>query len=299
MAENSEKWNKASKGFEQYIRLEKGLSKNTVEAYMRDFTTFAGFILRQYDVPPTKVEQYMVERYLGYLFEECKHAKASQARELSGVKSFFNYLLLNDKIEQSPTELITTPKRSRQLPDVLTVEEVEQIINSIPLDTTKGKRDRAMLELLYSCGLRVSELTSLRLSDLFFGEGYIRVLGKGSKQRLVPIGNVARERIMMYMDCRESKSAKDKDILFLNNRGRALTRIMIFTIIREAVERVGIDKTVSPHTFRHSFATHLLAGGASIRQVQEMLGHESIETTEIYTHLDSTRLRETVEKLSL
>ncbi len=299
MAENSEKWNKASKGFEQYIRLEKGLSKNTVEAYMRDFTTFAGFILRQYDVPPTKVEQYMVERYLGYLFEECKHAKASQARELSGVKSFFNYLLLNDKIEQSPTELITTPKRSRQLPDVLTVEEVEQIINSIPLDTTKGKRDRAMLELLYSCGLRVSELTSLRLSDLFFGEGYIRVLGKGSKQRLVPIGNVARERIMMYMDCRESRSAKDKDILFLNNRGRALTRIMIFTIIREAVERVGIDKTVSPHTFRHSFATHLLAGGASIRQVQEMLGHESIETTEIYTHLDTSRLRETVEKISL
>lgn len=299
MAENSEKWNKAAKGFEQYIRLEKGLSRNTVDAYMRDFTTFAGFILRQYDVPPTKVEQYMVERYLGYLFEECKHAKASQARELSGVKSFFNYLLLNDKIEQSPTELIATPKRSRQLPDVLTVEEVELIINSIPLDSAKGKRDRAMLELLYSCGLRVSELTSLRLSDLFFGEGYIRVMGKGSKQRLVPISNVARERIMIYMDCRESKSARDKDILFLNNRGKALTRVMIFTIIREAVERVGLDKTVSPHTFRHSFATHLLAGGASVRQVQEMLGHESIETTEIYTHLDTSRLRETVEKISI
>ncbi len=299
MAENSEKWNKAARGFEQYIRLEKGLSKNTVEAYMRDYTSFAAFILRQYDVPPTKVEQYMVERYLAFLFEECRHAKASQARELSGVKAFYNYLLLNDKIEQSPTELITTPKRSRPLPDVLSVEEIEQIINSIPLDTAKGKRDRAMLELLYSCGLRVSELTALRLSDLFFGEGYIRVLGKGSKQRLVPIGNVARERIMLYMDCRESKSAKDKDILFLNNRGKALTRVMLFTIIREAVARAGIDKTVSPHTFRHSFATHLLAGGASIRQVQEMLGHESIETTEIYTHLDTSRLRETVEKISL
>ena len=299
MAENSEKWNKAARGFEQYIRLEKGLSKNTVEAYMRDYTSFAAFILRQYDVPPTKVEQYMVERYLAFLFEECKHTKASQARELSGVKAFFNYLLINDKIEQSPTELITTPKRSRPLPDVLSVEEIEQIINSIPLDTAKGKRDRAMLELLYSCGLRVSELTALRLSDLFFGEGYIRVLGKGSKQRLVPIGNVARERIMLYMDCRESKSAKDKDILFLNNRGKALTRVMLFTIIREAVARAGIDKTVSPHTFRHSFATHLLAGGASIRQVQEMLGHESIETTEIYTHLDTSRLRETVEKISL
>ena len=266
---------------------------------MRDYTSFAAFILRQYDVPPTKVEQYMVERYLAFLFEECRHAKASQARELSGVKAFYNYLLLNDKIEQSPTELITTPKRSRPLPDVLSVEEIEQIINSIQLDTPKGVRDRAMLELLYSCGLRVSELTALRLSDLFFGEGYIRVLGKGSKQRLVPIGNVARERVMMYMDCRESKKAKDKDILFLNNRGKALTRVMIFTIIREAVERAGIDKTVSPHTFRHSFATHLLAGGASIRQVQEMLGHESIETTEIYTHLDTSRLRETVEKISL
>ena len=299
MAENSDKWNKAARGFEQYIRLEKGLSKNTVEAYMRDYTSFAAFILRQYDVPPTKVEQYMVERYLAFLFEECRHAKASQARELSGVKAFYNYLVLNDKIEQSPTELITTPKRSRPLPDVLSVEEIEQIINSIPLDTAKGKRDRAMLELLYSCGLRVSELTALRLSDLFFGEGYIRVLGKGSKQRLVPIGNVARERIMLYMDCRESKSAKDKDILFLNNRGKALTRVMLFTIIREAVARAGIDKTVSPHTFRHSFATHLLAGGASIRQVQEMLGHESIETTEIYTHLDTSRLRETVEKISL
>lgn len=299
MAENSEKWNRAAKGFKQYIRLEKGLSDNTVEAYMRDYTLFAGFILRQYDVPPTKVEQYMVERYLAYLFEECRHAKASQARELSGVKAFFNYLLINDKIEQSPTELISTPKRTRHLPDVLTIEEVELIINSIPLDNTKGKRDRAMLELLYSCGLRVSELTSLRLSDLFFGEGYIRVMGKGSKQRLVPISNVARERIMIYMDCRKAKDSKNKDILFLNNRGKALTRVMLFTIIREAVLRAGIDKSVSPHTFRHSFATHLLAGGASIRQVQEMLGHESIETTEIYTHLDTTRLRETVEKISL
>ena len=299
MVESSEKWNRAAKGFEQYIRLEKGLSKNTVEAYMRDYTSFAGFILHKYDVPPTKVEQYMVERYLAYLFEECKHAKASQARELSGVKAFFNYLLINDKISQSPTELISTPKRARHLPDILTVEEVELIINSIPLDTTKGKRDRAMLELLYSCGLRVSELIALRLSDLFFGEGYIRVLGKGSKQRLVPIGSVARERIMLYMDERKSKDSKNKDILFLSNRGTGLTRVMVFTIIREAVMRVGIDKAVSPHTFRHSFATHLLAGGASIRQVQEMLGHESIETTEIYTHLDTSRLRETVEKISL
>ena len=281
------------------MRLEKGLSENTIEAYMRDLDTFAGFILRQYDVVPTKVEQYMVERYLGYLYEERKHTKTSQARELSGVKSFFNYLLVTDKIEQSPTEMVSAPKRTRHLPEVLTVEEVEQIINSIPIDTTKGLRDRAMLELLYSCGLRVSELISLKLSDLFFGEGYIRIVGKGNKQRLVPIGNLARERIMLYLDCRTPKLAKSREILFLNNRGSALTRVMVFYVIRDAVERVGIKKRVSPHIFRHSFATHLLAGGASIRQVQDMLGHESIETTEIYTHLDTSRLRETVEKISL
>ena len=179
MVGNSNKWNKEAVRFKQYIKLEKGLSDNTVEAYMRDYTSFASFILRQYDVPPTKVEQYMVERYLAYLYSECKHTKSSQARELSGVKAFFNYLLINDKIEQSPTEMIATPKRMRQLPDVLTIEEVELIINSLPIDNTKGKRDRAMLELLYSCGLRVSELTALRLSDLFFGEGYIRVMEIG------------------------------------------------------------------------------------------------------------------------
>ena len=298
MAENSEKWNKVARGFEQYIRLEKHLSKNTVEAYMRDLTSFAHFVLRQYDVAPTKVEQYMVERYMAHLYD-INQKGASQARQLSGLKSFFNYLLLNDKIENAPTEFVVAPKPSRHLPDVLTIEEVESIINAIPYDTKKGRRDRAMLELLYSCGLRVSELTSLRLSDLFFGEGYIRVVGKGDKQRLVPIGSVARERIMLYMDDRRTNDAKGQDILFLNNRGKALTRVMVFYVIRDAVERAGIEKTVSPHIFRHSFATHLLEGGASIRQVQEMLGHESIVTTEIYTHLDSSRLRETVEKISI
>ena len=298
MAENSDKWNKIARGFEQHIRLEKHLSKNTVEAYMRDITSFAHFVLRFYDVAPTKVEQYMVERYMAHLYD-VNQTGASQARQLSGIKCFFNYLLLNDKIENSPTEFVASPKPSRHLPDVLSVEEIELIINSIPCDTAKGRRDRAMLELLYSCGLRVSELTSLRLSDLFFGEGYIRVIGKGNKQRLVPIGSVARERVMLYIDDRGAKDAKGQDILFLSNRGKALTRVMIFTIIREAVKMAGIDKAVSPHTFRHSFATHLLEGGASIRQVQEMLGHESIVTTEIYTHLDSSRLRDTIEKLSI
>lgn len=298
MAENSEKWKKTILAYRTYIRLEKNLAANSVEAYVRDLTEFSHFILRMYDVPPTKVEQVMVERYMLFLYER-RRKKSSQARELSSIKGFYNYLLLGDQIEASPVEFVAAPKAGRHLPDTLTVEEIERIIDSITPYTAKGRRDRAMLELLYSCGLRVSELISLRMSDLFFGEGYIRVIGKGDKQRLVPIGSTARERIMMYLDDRREKEKRDTDTLFLNNRGGKLTRIMVFLILRQAVENASIDKTVSPHTLRHSFASHLIAGGASIRQVQEMLGHESIVTTEIYTHLDEGRLRSTVEKLSL
>lgn len=298
MVENSEKWNKTIAAYRTYIRLEKHLADNSVEAYTHDIVDFEHFILRQFDVPPTKVEAYMIERYLAYLFDN-ERKKSSQARILSGIKSFYNYLLLNDKIESSPTEFVEAPKVSRHLPDVLTVEEIDLIINSIDMSKPKGRRDRAMLELLYSCGLRVTELITLRICDLFFGEGYIRVVGKGNKQRLVPINATARERIMIYLDDRRERYHGNEDTLFLNNRGGKLTRIMIFTIIREAVKRTGIQKQVSPHTFRHSFATHLLAGGANIRQIQEMLGHESISTTEIYTHLDAERLRSTVEKLSI
>ena len=298
MVENSEKWNKTIAAYRTYIRLEKHLADNSVEAYTHDIVDFEHFILRQFDVPPTKVESFMIERYLAYLFDN-ERKKSSQARILSGIKSFYNYLLLNDKIESSPTEFVEAPKVGRHLPDVLTVEEIDTIISSIDPSTPKGRRDRAMLELLYSCGLRVTELITLRVCDLFFGEGYIRVVGKGNKQRLVPINATARERIMIYLDDRRERYRGNEDSLFLNNRGGKLTRIMIFTIIREAVKRTGIEKQVSPHTFRHSFATHLLAGGASIRQIQEMLGHESISTTEIYTHLDAERLRSTVEKLSL
>lgn len=298
MAENSEKWKKTILAYRTYIRLEKNLAANSVEAYVRDLTEFSHFILRMYDVPPTKVEQVMVERYMLFLYER-QRKKSSQARELSSIKGFYNFLLLGDQIEASPVEFVAAPKAGRHLPDTLTVEEIERIIDSITPYTAKGRRDRAMLELLYSCGLRVSELISLRMSDLFFGEGYIRVIGKGDKQRLVPIGSTARERIMMYLDDRREKEKRDTDTLFLNNRGGKLTRIMVFLILRQAVENAGIDKTVSPHTLRHSFASHLIAGGASIRQVQEMLGHESIVTTEIYTHLDEGRLRSTVEKLSL
>ena len=282
-----------SRSYRTYMRLEKHLAKNTIESYMRDLAQFAHFILRMYDVPPKKVETEMIRNYLKRLYDLGRE-KSSQARALSGIKSFFNYLILNDVIEASPAELIEAPKASRPLPDTLTIDEIDRLIGSIDASTTKGLRDRAILEVLYSCGLRVSELCELRIGDLFFGEGYIRVTGKGDKQRLVPISAMARERIQLYLD--ERRSRYRDEILFLNNRGERLTRVMIFTIIKQAAQRASIDKKISPHTFRHSFATHLLQGGASIRQVQELLGHESILTTEIYTHLEAEHLRSTVEE---
>ena len=261
---------------------------------MRDLRQFAHFILRQYDVTPRKVERTMIGRYMGWLFERGRE-KTSQARCLCGIRSFFNFLLISDQIEASPAEFVDTPKFGRHLPDILTTAEIDRIIATVDMRTTKGIRDSAMLEVLYSCGLRVSELTSLRLSDLFFGEGYIRVIGKGDKQRLVPISTVARDKIQRYLEKRRS-ARSGEEVVFLNNRGGQLTRVMVFTILKQAAQRAGIDKHISPHTFRHSFATHLLEGGASIRQVQEMLGHESILTTEIYTHLDSDHLRHTLEE---
>ena len=306
MAQNSEKWDKSIQAYKTYIRLEKNLSPNSVEAYIRDITIFENFVLRMYDIAPTAVEEYMIERFLIHLLER-KHKKSSQARELSGVKSFFNYLLITDKIESSPAEFISAPKSSRTLPDVLAIEEVERIIGSIDTTTVKGRRDRAMLELMYSCGLRVSELISLKLNDLFFGEGYIRVMGKGGKQRLVPIGRVAQEYVMLYLDDRSNRENRERsgaasrgeEVVFLSNRNSKLSRVMVFTIIRQATESAGITKTVSPHTFRHSFATHLLAGGASVRQVQDLLGHENITTTEIYTHLNPDHLRDAIDKIKL
>lgn len=294
MAENTKKWEETGRRYRTYIKLEKRLSENTVESYMRDLRQFAHFILRQYDVAPRKVERTMIERYMGLLFERGRE-KTSQARCLCGIRSFFNFLLISDQIEASPAEFVDTPKFGRHLPDILTTAEIDRIIATVDMRTTKGIRDSAMLEVLYSCGLRVSELTSLRLSDLFFGEGYIRVIGKGDKQRLVPISTVARDKIQRYLE--ERRSARSgEEVVFLNNRGGQLTRVMVFTILKQAAQRAGIDKHISPHTFRHSFATHLLEGGASIRQVQEMLGHESILTTEIYTHLDSDHLRHTLEE---
>ncbi|MBR5820142.1 MAG: site-specific tyrosine recombinase XerD [Alistipes sp.] len=294
MADQLKKWQDTARRYRTYIKVEKRLADNSVESYMRDLEQFAHFILRKWDVAPRKVEREMVEQYLAWLYERGRE-KSSQARNLSGIRSFFNYLLLTDEITTSPADEVSAPKAGRTLPDVLSMEEIDRLIASIEVDTLKGRRDRAIIEVLYSCGLRVSELISLRVGDLFFGEGYIRVIGKGNKQRLVPISDVARERISLYLD--ERKAARSsEEVLFLNNRGKQLTRVMIFLILKQAAERADIQKKISPHTLRHSFATHLLEGGAGIRQVQELLGHENILTTEIYTHLNSEHLRATVEE---
>ena len=294
MAENLKKWEDAGRKYRAYIRMERRLSANSVEAYMHDLRHFAHYILRCFDVAPHHVERAMIEKYLTRLHEEGSQS-TSQARRLSGIRSFFNFLLLREKIEASPAELIEMPKLPRQLPDVLSTEQIDRILATFDTTTKKGLRDRAIVEVLYSCGLRVSELTALRISDLFFGEGYIRVIGKGDKQRLVPISQQAREFIYAYLDERRKEEHRS-DVLFLNNRGKALTRVMIFTLLRQAAERAGIEQKIHPHMLRHSFATHLIEGGAGIRQVQELLGHESILTTEIYTHLDSSHLRKTLEE---
>ena len=293
MADITKKWEKIRNDYIRYLKVERRLSGNTVEAYSRDLEEFSHFIMRSYGVVPERVEQPMVERFMAWLYDRNRSA-ASQARRLSGVKSFYNYLLINDKVDHLPTDNVDNPRLDRTLPDVLTVEEIDAMLATFDMTSAKGSRDSAMVEVLYSCGLRVSELTSLKISDLFFGEGYIRIVGKGDKQRLVPISNVARDKIQYYMDFRTPASRSEATV-FLNNRGKPITRVMVFNIIKQAALMAGIDKQISPHTLRHSYATHLLEGGANIRQVQELLGHESILTTEVYTHVNRKHLRGVVE----
>lgn len=293
MADITKKWEKIRNDYIRYLRVERRLSANTVEAYRRDLEEFSHFIMRNYGVVPERVEQPMVERFMAWLYDRNRSA-ASQARRLSGVKSFYNYLLINDRVEHLPTDNVDNPRLDRTLPDVLTVEEIDAMLATFDMTSPKGCRDSAMVEVLYSCGLRVSELTTLKISDLFFGEGYIRIVGKGDKQRLVPISNIARDKIQYYMDFRTPASRSEATV-FLNNRGKPLTRVMVFNIIKQAALLAGIDKHISPHTLRHSYATHLLEGGANIRQVQELLGHESILTTEVYTHVNRKHLRGVVE----
>jgi integrase/recombinase XerD len=259
---------------------------------MRDLKDFMGFILINFDVPPTKVEPEMISRFMSWLYQH-ERSSASQARSLSSIRSFYNFLLLNEKIDRLPTELIEPPKPQRLLPHTLSIEEIDAMLATFDIRTPKGCRDSAIVEVLYSCGLRVSELTALKISDLFFGEGYIRIIGKGDKQRIVPINDVARDKIRQYMTVRKPHRPSEA-VLFLNNRGKPLTRVMVFNIIKQAAQLVGIEKQISPHTLRHSYASHLLEGGANIRQVQELLGHESIMTTEVYTHLNHKHLESVV-----
>ncbi len=279
--------------YKAYLLLERGLSANTIEAYIRDLELLIRFTSEMkkdiFSLTNEDISHFVIE-----VFHSGRGA-STHARIVSGVKSFYNYLLLYDKIEESPTELLESPKIKRKIPDVLTAEEVEAIIAAINLGDKLGCRNRAIIEMLYSCGVRVTELVSIKINDLFFDDGYIRVWGKGDKERLIPVNSTLIEVVNNYLETRGALlCGKRCDNLFLSQRGGMLTRVMIFTIIKLLTQKSGIGKTVSPHTFRHTFATHLLKGGADIRAVQDMLGHQNIMTTEIYTHLDTEHQHKTI-----
>ena len=292
-------WDAYKKGFKAYLQLEKSLSDNSVEAYIRDIDKLTQYLQEVSQLKnPDAIELKDLQQFLKWITEMGMTA-SSQARIISGIKSFYRYCLLENITRNDPTTLLEAPRLKRALPDVLSFHEIEAIINQIDLSKPEGGRNKAILETMYSSGLRVSELVELKISQLYLDVGFIRVIGKGNKERLVPIGSSAIHFIQIYKDSirvHASPKPGNEDILFLNQRGTKLTRVMIFLIIKDLVKKAGIKKTVSPHTFRHSFATHLVEGGADLRAVQEMLGHESITTTEIYTHLDREFLRKTLEQ---
>jgi integrase/recombinase XerD len=292
-------WEPYKKGFKAYLQLEKSLSENSVEAYLHDIEKLTTFLESSERLKtPQQIELKDLEQFIKWITELGMTA-GSQARIISGIRSFYKYCLLEQITKTDPTTLLELPKLKRTLPDILSFDEIEKIIAEIDLSTPEGGRNKAMLETLYSCGLRVSELVNLRISSLYLDVGFIRVIGKGDKERLVPIGSDAAKYISIYRkDIRVHIAIKpgNEDTLFLNNRGSKLSRVMIFLIIKKLTKQAGITKTISPHTFRHSFATHLVEGGADLRAVQEMLGHESITTTEIYTHLDREFLRNTLHQ---
>ena len=276
--------------FKQYLMYEKGLSPKSVEAYLHDVLLLEEF-LGEKKMEDASFED--LQQFLKYLYQSDYNAR-SQARIISGMRAFYRYLIYANVLETDPTELLDAPKIGMHLPDVLTVEEIQRIMEVIDLSTPEGHRNRAMAEVMYGCGLRVSELVTLRISNLFFDDGFVKVVGKGNKERLIPIGTTAMKMVNLYVDGKrkELKIKKgEEDYVFLNRRGAHLTREMVFMLVKRWVKDAGIEKTVSPHTFRQSFATHLIEGGADLRAVQEMLGHESITTTEIYTHLDQDYLR--------
>ena len=281
-------WQSYIKEYQNYLRLERGLSKNTIENYTFDVEKLVLFLnQKEIKVSPIQISEETIQQFIYEMASKVN--PRSQSRLISGLKSFFNYLIFEDYRKDTPLELIEVPKTGRKLPDTLSTDEIDELIAAIDLSTPEGERNKAMLETLYSCGLRVSELISLKISDLFFEEGFIKITGKGNKQRFVPVGKTTIKYITQYVNQIRVHYPVQKnfeDTLFLNRRGRQLTRAMVFTIIKDLAIKISLNKTISPHTFRHSFATHLLENGADLRSIQLMLGHESITTTEVYMHLD-------------
>ena len=288
-------WSRYITEFVSFLKIEKGLSSNSIIAYQNDVEKLASYCQEQ-KINTKEVEYTHLKSFVTELYDLGLSAR-SQARIISGIKQFFSYLLLENLITQDPSSLLEQPKLGRKLPEVLSIEEVDLLIGAVNLNSHEGSRNRAMLEVLYSCGLRVSELVNLKFSDLFYDEGFVRVIGKGNKERLVPLSESVGVEISTYQEKMRSKlDVKDghENFIFLNRRGKQLTRVMVFIIIKDLAAKINLTKSISPHTFRHSFATHLIEGGANLRAIQEMLGHESIITTEIYTHLDQSFLKEAI-----
>ncbi|MEY3199440.1 MAG: hypothetical protein RJA13_1398 [Bacteroidota bacterium] len=288
-------WERYIKDFVSFLKIEKGLAENSIFAYQNDVSKLNDFAGAR-NLAVTELSYSHLKEFVAELFDLGLSAR-TQARIISGIKQFFGFLILEDLLKDDPSELLEMPKIGRKLPEILTIEEIDQLIGAIDLGKLEGHRNRAMIETLYSCGLRVSELVNLRFSDLYFEEGFIRVIGKGNKERLVPVSPSVEKEIGIYNDhIRRHQTIQpgNENVVFLNRRGAMLTRVMIFTIIKNLSQAIGLKKTISPHTFRHSFATHLIEGGANLRAVQDMLGHESITTTEIYTHLDQRFLRDAI-----
>ena len=292
-------WNAYKKGYKAYLQLERSLSDNSVDAYLSDLEKLTQFLEETNSKQtPADIELKDLQKFIKWI-SQLGLTPSSQSRIISGIRSFYKYCSIENIVKKDPSTLLEAPKLKRSLPDILSFDEIENIINQLDLSTAEGTRNKAILETMYSCGLRVTELINLRLSCLYFDVGFIRVVGKGDKERLVPIGRDAIKFINIYRNNIRAqmlvKTGND-DILFLNRRGSKLSRVMIFLMLKDLVRKAGIKKNISPHTFRHSFATHLVEGGADLRAVQEMLGHESITTTEIYTHLDREYLRETLHQ---
>jgi integrase/recombinase XerD len=292
------KWQQALKDYQSYLRIERGLSENSIHNYALDIKKLIRWLdTSNMQTTPIAIHPEIIQEFIYSISKDIN--PRSQSRIISGLKGFFNYLIFENYRPTNPLELIESPKIGRKLPDTLAIEEIDQLIRAIDLSSAQGERNRAMLETLYGCGLRVSELTSLKISDLFFKEGFIKITGKGDKQRFVPIGDTTIKYIKLYQKevrVHQKIAPKAQDTLFLNRRGNQLTRAMIFTIIKQLAEKAGIAKVISPHTFRHSFATHLLENGADLRAIQQMLGHQSITTTEIYTHIETSFLKQTITK---